>query len=747
MSDAGVHIETLTLPVEGMTCASCVARVEKTLKKIDGVEIANVNLATEAVTISFDSSKTGLNVLASAVENAGYTLVVPEKKTAQQPLEDSREFRQEKSYRQLKGEFTFSLILAVPVMILNMLSMTAWLMSAIPLTMDEVNKILLILTTPVFFISGKRFYKSAWQQAKHVAADMNTLVAVGTGAAYLYSTILVLFPEIFPPTVNVTHVYFDSAAVIITLILMGKMLEARAKHKSSEAIKSLMALQPDTAHVLRNNKEQELPIEQVIVNDIVIVRPGERIAVDGIVTKGDSSVDESMITGESLPLEKHAGEKVVGGTINTTGSLEFRATAIGADTVMAHIIQLVEGAQGSKAPIQHLADTIASVFVPVVMGIALISFVVWFAVGIGFAPAMINAIAVLVIACPCALGLATPTAIMVGTGKGASLGVLIKNAESLERAHRIQTVVLDKTGTITRGKPSVTDTVPLNGMDETRLLQYAASLEHKSEHPLAAAIIAEAQRRAIDLVEAESFQSYAGFGVIGTIDKQSMIVGGKAMMDEQEIDTTSAGTFVATIASEGKTPVYCSVEKKLIGMFAIADTIVPESKTAIAKLKQLGLEVVMLTGDNERTARAIAAQAGVNRFVAQVLPDAKAAMVKTLQAEGKIVAMVGDGINDAPALAQADVGMAMRSGTDVAMETADITLMKSDLHGVVQAIQLSRRTMRTIKQNLFWAFVYNIVGIPLAAFGLLNPMLAAAAMAFSSVSVVSNSLRLRAAKL
>ena len=698
MSEVGVYIETLTLPVEGMTCASCVARVEKTLKKIDGVEVANVNLATEAVMLSYDPAKTELLKLAEAVENAGYKLVLPAAKKISEgrdgtkdTSEDSLKSRQEKSYRQLKREFIFALTLAVPVMILNMISMTAWFVSAIPLTMDEVNKILLLLTTPIIFISGKRFYKAAWQQAKHFAADMNTLVAVGTGTAYLYSTMLVMFPQVFPASVNVTQVYFDSAAVIITLILMGKMLEAKAKHKSSEAIQSLMALQPDTAHVIRNNNEFNLPIEQVAVKDIVIVRPGERIAVDGIVTKGASSVDESMITGESLPVEKHAGDKVVGGTINTTGSLEFRATAIGADTVMAHIIQLVEDAQGSKAPIQHLADKIASIFVPVVISIAFVSFAAWLIVGIGFAPAMINAIAVLVIACPCALGLATPTAIMVGTGKGASLGVLIKNAESLERAHRIQTVVLDKTGTITRGKPSVTDIVPLNDVDEATLLRYAASLEHYSEHPLAMAIVAEAEKHFIGLAEVESFQSHTGFGVIGTINNQSMLVGGKAMMDEQGIDTASAEVFVVMITGEGKTPVYCAIEKELIGVLAIADTVLPESKTAIAKLKQLGLEVVMLTGDNERTAHAIADQVGINRVMAQVLPDAKAATVKELQAEGKIVAMVGDGINDAPALAQADVSIAMSSGTDIAMETADITLMKSDLHDVVQAIQLSHR--------------------------------------------------------
>jgi len=746
VNDAAVHIETLTMPVEGMTCASCVARVERTLKKIDGVERANVNLATEAVTVSYDPSKTELNVLASAVEYAGYKLVLPEKKASQRSSSASRESRQEQSYQKIKREFIFSILLAVPVMILNMISMTSWFMSAVPLSMDEVNKILFILTTPILFISGKRFYKPAWKQAQHFAADMNTLVTVGTGAAYLYSTAIVLFPEMFPPSVNVTQVYFDSAAVIITLIVMGKMLEAKAKHKSSEAIRSLMTLQPETAHVLRSNQEYEIPIAQVIVNDILVVRPGERVAVDGIITKGFSSVDESMITGESFPVEKNIGDKLVGGTINTTGNLEFRATAVGADTVMAHIVRLVEDAQGSKAPIQHLADKIASVFVPMVIGIAGVSFIVWFIAGIGFAPAMINAIAVLVIACPCALGLATPTALMVGTGKGASLGVLIKNAESLERAHSIQTVVLDKTGTVTRGKPSVTDLLLFNGFDEKKMLQSAASLEHKSEHPLASAIVAEAKRRSIDLIEVQSFQSHTGFGVIGTINKQSIIVGGKSMMEEHGIDTADADAFAETITGEGKTSVYCAVDKKLVGVLAVADTVLPESKTAIEKLKELGLEVVMLTGDNERTAHVVASQVHVDRVLAQVLPDAKAAAVKTLQAEGNMIAMVGDGINDAPALAQADVSIAMSSGTDIAMQTADIVLMKSDLHGVVQAIYLSRRTMRTIKQNLFWAFVYNVVGIPLAAFGLLNPMIAAGAMAFSSVSVVSNSLRLRSAK-
>ena len=753
MSDALQHISTLTLPVEGMTCASCVARVEKTLKKIDGVQIANVNLATETVALSFDPARTSLDVLAKAVDGSGYKLVIPRKPSegilaqTMRPSEGSVESHQEKSYRQLKREFLFSRILAIPIMLINMLSMTAWFMSLVPLSMDEVNKLLLILTTPVMIVSGKRFFKPAWKLAQHFAADMNTLVAVGTGAAFLYSAFVVLFPQWLPSGTK-NDVYFDSAAVIIALILMGRMLEARAKHKASDSIKLLLGLQPKTARIIKDNKEIEIPIAEVAVSDVVIVRPGERIPVDGMILKGNSSIDESMVSGESIPVEKSIGDKVIGGTINRNGSFEFRAAAVGADTVVAHIAKLVEEAQGSKAPIQHLADKIASVFVPVVMVIALAAFGVWYVIlGAGFAAALMNAIAVLVIACPCALGLATPTAIMVGTGRGASLGVLIKNAESLERAHKINTIVFDKTGTITSGTPSVTDIQGFNGADEQAVLRLAASLEKKSEHPLGTAIVQEAKNRSLVLEEADSFHSHTGFGVEGTVNGRKAAVGSEKITRDASIDTAPASSAILRFSEQGKTPILVAVNGKLVGVIAVADTIHPTSKEAVVKLKQMDIEVVMLTGDNSRTAHAIAAQAGIDQVFAEVLPQEKAAKIQELQSEGKIVAMVGDGMNDAPSLAQADVGIAVGTGTDIAMETADITLMKSDLRGVLRAIRLSRQTMRTIKQNLFWAFVYNSIGIPLAAMGLLNPMFAAGAMALSSVSVVTNSLRLRRIKL
>jgi len=745
------HIETLTLPVEGMTCASCVARVEKTLKKIDGVEIANVNLATEAVALSFDPKRTSLDILAKAIEGAGYKLAVPEKPSEgilAQTLRPSEGSHREKSYRQLKREFLFSFILAIPIMLINMLSMTAWFMSHIPLTMDEVNKLLLILTVPVMIVSGKRFFKPAWKLAQHFTADMNTLVAVGTGAAFFYSAAVVLFPQWFPSGTNLNDVYFDSAAAIITLILMGRMLEARAKHKASDSIKMLLGLQPKTARIIKDKNEIEIPIADVAVGDVIIVRPGERIPVDGVILKGNSSIDESMVSGESIPVEKSTGENVIGGTINRTGSFEFHTAAVGADTVVAHIAKLVEEAQGSKAPIQHLADKIASVFVPVVIVIALAAFGIWyFAIGVGFAAALMNAIAVLVIACPCALGLATPTAIMVGTGRGASLGVLIKNAESLERAHKINTIVFDKTGTITSGTPSVTDIQSFNEANEQTVLRLAASLENKSEHPLGAAIVREAKNRSLVLDETDSFQSQTGFGVEASVNGRKAFVGSEKMMRDASIDIAPASYAILRFSEQGKTPVLVAADGKLIGIIAVADTLRPESNKTVAELKEMGFDLVLLTGDNSRTTHAIAAQVGIEHVFAEVLPQEKAAKIQELQSKGKIVAMVGDGINDAPSLAQADVGITLGTGTDIAMETADITLMKSDLRGVLRAIRLSRQTMRTIKQNLFWAFAYNSIGIPLAAMGMLNPMFAAGAMALSSVSVVTNSLRLRGVKL
>jgi len=752
MKESGHHIETLTLPVEGMTCASCVARVEKTLKKIDGVKTANVNLASEAVALSFNPAKASLEMLVKAVDRAGYKLLIPEEHSENSlNLEQKQlsESPREKSYRRLKREFFFSLALTIPIMLLNMLSMTDWFMLHIPLSMNEVNNLLLILTVPVMIVSGKRFFKPAWTLVKHFAADMNTLVAIGTGAAFFYSSAVVLFPEWFPEGVNLHNVYFDSAAVIITLILMGKVLEAGAKRRTSDSIKLLMNLQPKIARVIRENEEFEIPASEVAVGDTVVIRPGERVPVDGVVLNGASTIDESMVSGESMPAEKNTGSKVIGGTINKNGSFLFRASAVGADTVIAHIAKLVEDAQGSKAPIQHLADKIASVFVPIVIGIAAVTFCAWYFLGaVGFAASMINFVSVLVIACPCALGLATPTAIMVGTGKGATVGVLIKNAESLERAHKINTIVFDKTGTITSGKPSVTDIQGLNGTDDQTVLHVAASLENKSEHPLGTAIVQEARNRNLDLDETDSFHSYTGFGVEGIVKGRKVIVGSEKMMRDASIDIApSSEDVIFHLSAQGKTPILVSSGGKLIGIIAVADTLQPMSKETAAELKKMGFELVILTGDNSRTARTIAAQAGIDQVYAEVLPYEKAAKIKGIQSTGKIVAMVGDGINDAPSLAQADVGIAVGSGTDIAMETADITLMKSDLKGVLRAIRLSRRTMRTIKQNLFWAFIYNVIGLPLAALGLLDPMFAAGAMAFSSVSVVTNSLRLRTVKL
>ena len=750
------EIKTLTLPVEGMTCASCVARVEKALRKVDGVGDVNVNFATEKVTLSFDDTKTDFNKFKNAVEDAGYILNAPEQESARsektstaENLETVEDLSHKKSYMQLKSEFIFAAIMTVPILIVSMLNATGNLQNIISISPVYVNRLLFLSTTLVVFISGKRFFTISWKLfIKHFSADMNTLVAVGTGTAYLYSTIAVLFPNLLGFKEGDAHVYFDTATTIIALILMGRLLEARAKDKTSTAIKKLMGLQPKTARISRNGITSDIPISDVVQNDIIIVRPGEKIPVDGIIQNGNTSIDESMITGESIPVEKTTGQNVIGGTINKNGSIEFKATAVGKDTVISQIIKLVEQAQGSKAPIQSLADKIASVFVPVVIGIAAITFLLWFFVGgTAFTIAMINFIAVMVIACPCALGLATPTAIMVGTGLGASNGILIKNAESLERAHKIDLVVLDKTGTVTTGKPSVTDIVKLNGFDENRLLQLTASIENKSEHPLGRAIVDYAKEKGLTFGKVEGFSSTTGLGLTGVVDGNALAIGNLSMMKEFSVSTEQAEKIAVKFSEEGKTPIFVSVNGELSGVLAIADTIQLTAKESIAKLKKSGIEVVMLTGDNEKTAKTIAKEAGINAVIAEVLPGDKAEHVKKFQKEGKIVAMVGDGINDSPALAQADVGIAIGTGTDIAMETADITLIKSDLIGVYNAIKLSHKTIGTIKQNLFWAFIYNIIGIPVAALGLLNPMYAAAAMAMSSVSVVSNSLRLKRAKL
>jgi Cu+-exporting ATPase len=730
------NIQTLSLPVEGMTCASCVARVEKILTKMEGVEKASVNLATEKATVKFDPAVATPEKMAKAVEEAGYTLVLEHvQKLGAAPDQ----------YAVLKREFTISAVIAVPVMIISMVSMSDWFMELSPLGMDDVNKLLFLATTVVMVLSGRRFFTVAWKLGKRFEADMNTLVAVGTGVAYLYSSLLVLFPDWFPETVNTMDVYFDTSAAIITLILLGKMLESLAKRRASDAMKGLMSIQPKTASIFRNGEVVDIAVNNVVINDIILVRPGEKLPVDGIVTKGGSSVDESMMTGESIPVPKNIGDRVIGGTINVNGSIEFRATAVGNGTMLSQIVRLVEEAQGSKAPIQSLADSIAAVFVPAVIGIALVTFVAGMLIG-GLEPtqAMIHAIAVLIIACPCALGLATPTAIMVGTGRGASEGVLIKNAESLERAGSITTVVFDKTGTLTEGKPSVTDILLFNDYSESDMLQYAASVEQSSEHPLSKAVVLAAQARGLSLSTVEGFLANPGSGITGAVNGKNVVIGKESIMKESLINISAADGAVQQFRAAGKTVVYVGIQRKLAGVLAVADTLRVTSSDAVRSLQSMGLKVAVLTGDNAVTAEAIAREVGITTVIANLLPKEKAAYIKEAQAKNEIVAMVGDGINDAPALAQADVSLAMASGTDVAMETADVVLMKHDLLAVVRAITLSRRTISTIKQNLFWAFIYNVIGIPLAAFGLLSPTFAAAAMAFSSVSVISNSLRLKA---
>ncbi|MBL0174170.1 MAG: copper-translocating P-type ATPase [Ignavibacteria bacterium] len=736
--------QVLSLPVEGMTCASCVLRVEKTLKKTDGVLQASVNLATNRALIEIDPTVASLEQLREAVADAGYALVLPAR--ADESADDvsaAQEAREQAASATLRREFIFAAAVTAPVMALSMLMMLDAFRAAWPMAMDETNRLLLVLTAPVLFISGKRFFVGFWKGLAHLTADMNTLVAVGTGAAFIYSTVATLFPSALGLHAAHADVYFDTSATIITLILMGRLLESRAKSRASGAIRALAQLQPPTARVLRFGNEMDIPAREVVTGDLVIIRPGERIPVDGLVTKGETSVDESLVTGESLPVEKREGDRVIGGTINAHGSLELRATAVGKDTVLAQIVRLVEQAQGSKAPVQKLADRIASVFVPVVIGIALLTFAVcFFFTDIGATASMIRMIAVLIIACPCALGLATPAAIMVGVGVGAEKGILIRNAEALERAHRITVVVLDKTGTLTEGTPSVTDVIAMDGTDPDRLVALAAAAERGSEHPLARAVLAEAKRRGVDVPAADSFRALPGLGVIATAGDDSIVAGNTTILSEFAIHAALPSEADA-LSADGKTLIHIALNGAYAGSIAIADRLRPSSAAAVEALRALGCEVVMLSGDNEATANAIARSAGITRVYAQVLPEQKAERVRELQADGSVVAMVGDGVNDAPALAQADVGIAMASGTDVAMESADITLMRSDPAGIAQALRLSARTIAKIRQNLFWAFFYNVIGIPLAALGLLNPMIAAAAMAFSSVSVVTNALLLK----
>jgi Cu+-exporting ATPase len=839
-------LERISLPVTGMNCAACSSRVEKALKSVPGVRQASVNLASHRAAVEYDPHATDTQALVRVIRDTGYatgetsearffvndsecmTCTTPKLETAvrrvpgvvqavynpsaQQVIveympgiadlqavrrtiesagyrvddappagsagapegePDWEQQAREQEYRDLRRRLLVALVLGLPVTVIAMLH----------LDFPGNHWLQLLLTTPIMLYSGRQFFTGAWGALRHRAADMNTLIAIGTGAAYVFSLVSTVVPQAVTPTSPHSHtpthaaapVYFEAAAVIIALILLGRLLEARAKARTGDAIRRLMGLQPRTARVVRDGREVEIPVEEVVPGDLVLVRPGEKVPVDGIVREGASAVDESMLTGESLPVEKQPGDEVFGATVNRTGAFRFEATKVGKDTALQQIIKLVQDAQGGKAPIQRLADVISGIFVPVVLIIAIVTFVAWFVlapVDTRLQQALVAFVSVLIIACPCALGLATPTAIMVGTGKGAEHGVLIKGGESLETAHRLDTVVLDKTGTITKGEPELTDLLvgsrrsavgseesddgtPIPPPSHTpihpdELLRLVASAERSSEHPLGEAIVRAAEARGVNLSQPSAFNTITGRGLEAVVDGRAVLVGNTRLMQERGIGAAALEPEMERLSAEGKTPVLAAVDGEIAGVLAVADTVKETSAEAVRALRRLGLDVVMITGDNRRTAEAVARRVGIERVLAEVLPEHKAEQVRRLQAEGRIVGMVGDGINDAPALAQADVGIAIGTGTDVAMEASDVTLIRGDLLGVVTAIRLSQATMRTIRQNLFFAFIYNVLGIPVAAgvfyplFGwMLSPIIASAAMALSSVSVVTNSLRLR----
>ncbi len=778
MPDTAQHASTettCTIDVEGMTCAACSGRIQRELERTPGVAKASVNLMTNSATVSFDPTATAAEGLLKVIRDTGYGATLPAPDRGTEEAVTAQDEARAAELTTLGRKVLVSLVVAVLAMAASMplaevtpgghldplmrfmMPLTDLMRSVVPgldgVSADAWRWSLLLMTTPVVFWAGRHFYTRAWAAFTHHGADMNTLVAVGTGAAFLFSVAMTLAPGWFENHGVPPMVYYEAVVWIIALILLGNWLEARAKRATSGAIRRLIGLRPDTARVLRDGVEADLPIEQVRVGDEILVRPGERVPVDGEVVDGGSTVDESMLTGEPLPVQKTTGDSVTGGTMNRSGAFRFRAVRVGRDMVLSRIVKLVQEAQGSKAPIQRLADRISAVFVPIVLSLAVLTFVLW--VNLGPSPAglrgLVAAVTVLIIACPCAMGLAVPTAVMVSTGRGAELGVLIKGGEPLQRLRDVNTVVLDKTGTITEGNPRVTEIEVLAGdLSENEFLALVAAVETRSEHPLAEAVVAAASERALSLPGVRSFDAVAGRGIRGDVDGRTVLVGTVAFLEREGVDVVVLRERSVALADLGRTPIHVAVEGEPIGLLGISDPPRATSREAVAALHALGLEVLMLTGDLRRTAEAMAREVGVTRVEAEVLPEAKLDVIKALQAEGKVVAMVGDGINDAPALAAADVGIAIGGGTDVAVEAADVTLLGSDLTGVVRAISLARRTMRTMRQNLFWAFLYNTAGIPIAAgilypaFGiLLTPTMAAAAMALSSVTVVGNSLRLR----
>jgi Cu+-exporting ATPase len=719
------------LKISGMSCAACAARIEKGLKGLPGVYNATVNYAAEKAVLEYNASELTIRQVQDKVQKLGYEA---------HNIADAGEIDREKEVRQAeirsqRIRLILSAVLSLPLLMAMVLHFLGFMGNVSEFLMNPYLQ--LALATPVQFIAGWPFYRGAYAALRNGSANMDVLVALGTSAAYFFSIANML-------TGN-PHLYFETSAILITLIILGKLLEATAKGRTSEAIKALMGLQAKTARVVRDGQEIDLPVEEVLVGDVIVVRPGEKVPVDGTIIEGTSTLDESMLTGESIPVDKKIGDQVVGATINKFGAFKFEATKVGKDTTLAQIVKIVEEAQGSKAPIQRFADVVSGYFVPIVIGLAVLTFAGWYFIfdpG-NFTRALINFTAVMVIACPCALGLATPTSIMVGTGKGAENGILIKGAEHLENAHRLTTIVLDKTGTITKGQPEVTDIVPLTGLAADEILQLAAAAEKNSEHPLAQAIVKRGQEQGLQVAAPENFAAIPGHGVEASINGRKILVGTRKLMRENNIAIETIISEVERLEQQGKTVMLLAADNQMAGLIAVADTVKENSAQAVAELQKLGIEVWMITGDNERAAKAIAASIGIDNVLAEVLPEHKAEKVAALKKEGKVVAMVGDGINDAPALATADVGFAIGTGTDVAIEAADITLMRGDLSGVVAAIRLSKATMLNIKQNLFWALIYNSIGIPVAASGYLSPVIAGAAMAFSSVSVVLNALRLK----